>query len=691
MDNLLTEQAFTAELAGQIAERIIDETSRDLIDRRAWDDKCAVWTELWACEPPDRSDPPWEGSANVVVPLVASACEQAHNRAYAAYFDQPNPEQVKCLPVAENDVARVPKVEKCMNWQVGAQITEYEPEHDRMLAALPNDGVAWKKWWWDTEDEKRARVMFVPGSEIIVPYGTRPHQVHRAPRITHRYKMAPAEIEEKIRTGFFHCFDKDIVEKIKKPDINAGQMESVLSGDMNKADYEAESPAQATSDSISGFEASDPGTLMHVIFERHEMLEMPDGSRMAVIVWVDKTDSKVLRIASREVDVDGEIKILHQFVDYHFIYNPYGFYSYGYGHFLGPLNEIANTIFNQYIDAGKVSNLPFVFYTAGAGFRKRRIKLAPGEGIQVRDIAQIKIEKMAGLDGSLAQLLTIIDRYGSDMSDNTDEARGRVQKGVREPTVRGQSARLEQTLMGFGVKIRRMISSTRREMELLFDLNSVYLDEELQHRILGSTEDVAFNKVQRKDFGQRLDIVPTASPGYVSRAQLRQEVLDLTDVLIKMPNALAPRADGSVALPVLADAVLKKLLTTHSFGELARYVPEPPAPPMPPGVEHQSWLEGTVPEPSELEDFADHIAKHGLFINLRGHELEPEILQQALMHVRIEQMHLMAQKQQAAAPPTPFGAGTPTIGAPGAPDGGAGAPPAGEQRTDFAGQPPMVN
>lgn len=113
MENLLP--TFSPELAAEIAFRIVDETRRDLEDRRDWDDKCAVWTQLWACKPPDRENPPWEGSANVVVPLVASACEQAHNRAYAAYFDQPNPEQVKCLPVAENDVQRTPKVEKCID------------------------------------------------------------------------------------------------------------------------------------------------------------------------------------------------------------------------------------------------------------------------------------------------------------------------------------------------------------------------------------------------------------------------------------------------------------------------------------------------------------------------------------------------------------------------------------------------
>jgi hypothetical protein len=181
--------------------------------------------------------------------------------------------------------------------------------------------------------------------------------------------------------------------------------------------------------------------------------------------------------------------------------------------------------------------------------------------------------------------------------------------------------------------------------------------------------------VDKKDFGKRLDIAPTASPGYVSRAQLRQETLDLTETLLRMPNAMAPRADGSVANPVLADQMLRKLLATHSFGELARYVPEPPNPPKLPGEEHQSWLEGMVPEPSPLEDHAKHIAQHELFLTLSAGRLDEETQRAALMHVRETQILLRAKMQMAEEPPKPFAPGVPTFG--------------GEDKTDFSGQPPL--
>ncbi len=292
---------------------------------------------------------------------------------------------------------------------------------------------------------------------------------------------------------------------------------------------------------------------------------------------------------------------------------------------------------------------------------------------------------MAGLDGSLGQLLQIIGLYQADISDNTDEARGRVQKGVREPTVRGQSARLEQTLMGFGVKVRRMLFSLRRELQLLYQLDSEYMEPELQHRILGDTSKLAFNKVDKKDFGKKLDIIPTASPAFTSRAQMRQEALELMETLMKMPNALAPRADGTVALPALGDELLRRLLRSYAYGELTDYVPKPPLPPKSPGAEQAAWLEGNVGPTSDMDDHAQHVTKHTIFIMVDGSKLDPEVLTEAQEHIMEHNVKERARIGAQGEAPKPFDQSVPTIG------GSNGSPPPqGEPATDFSGQPPMA-
>ena len=236
--------------------------------------------------------------------------------------------------------------------------------------------------------------------------------------------------------------------------------------------------------------------------------------------------------------------------------------------------------------------------------------------------------------------------------------------------------------MGFGVKIRRMISSTKREFQLLYNLDSIYIDAEIQHRILGNTDEVAFNKIDKKDFGKALDIIPTASPGYSSRAQLRQETLEVVELCTRMPNVGMPNPQtGQVKNQILMDQLTRKLLGTYSLGELARYIPEPPAPPLEPGVEHARWREGNIPKPTEAENQTEHISAHRIEIMANGNLYDAETRQKIQKHIHETEVMLMAKMQMQAAPPQPM-EGPPQQQPPGAPGMG--------MESDFSGAPPMV-
>jgi hypothetical protein len=94
------------------------------------------------------------------------------------------------------------------------------------------------------------------------------------------------------------------------------------------------------------------------------------------------------------MDAGNHQVVAEYFVDYHFLPNPEGYYSLGFGHFLQDLNEMANTAFNQIFDAGKLSNLPFGFYGRRAGVKKKTIKLYPGLMQEVEDAQQVYFPNM---------------------------------------------------------------------------------------------------------------------------------------------------------------------------------------------------------------------------------------------------------------------------------------------------------
>lgn len=67
------------------------------------------------------------------------------------------------------------------------------------------------------------------------------------------------------------------------------------------------------------------------------------------------------------------IEAIQYYTKYGFIPNPDGgFYDIGFGRLLGPLNNSANTIINQLVDAGSLSNLQ-------AGFIGKGLRIKMGE------------------------------------------------------------------------------------------------------------------------------------------------------------------------------------------------------------------------------------------------------------------------------------------------------------------------
>jgi hypothetical protein len=102
------------EKRNEIALEIIDQYKIDLDSRADWEVKRKRWYDLWACVREAKNEP-WENASNVCIPMMATACNQFHARAYQSVFAAPG--MVKCLPVGDLDYNRAKDVEKFLNWQ----------------------------------------------------------------------------------------------------------------------------------------------------------------------------------------------------------------------------------------------------------------------------------------------------------------------------------------------------------------------------------------------------------------------------------------------------------------------------------------------------------------------------------------------------------------------------------------------
>src|SRR3990167_2247934 len=155
------------------------------------------------------------------------------------------------------------------------------------------------------------------------------------------------------------------------------------------------------------------------------------------IFTVDYESGVLLRATKRKMKVGEKEYVANHFVDYHFIPNPEGYYSFGFGHFLEQLNEMGNTAFNQIFDAGRLSNQPFGFYGRRLGMRKKELKLWPGRMEEVEDASQIYFPNMQRVDQVLFQVLGLVQNYAEQFTSTSDYLLGRESKGTKTPTATG--------------------------------------------------------------------------------------------------------------------------------------------------------------------------------------------------------------------------------------------------------------
>jgi len=621
--NLATE--FSEDLQSEIVDEVILNTEIDLESRSDWEAKRNDWFRLSQCIPEDRVVD-FEGSSNVCLPMLASAALQFQGRAYQSRFEPPYPERVKVEPVAGNDVIRAIKVEKFLNWQLIAEMVEYESEWDRLLMELPIMGTGFTKTFWCTA-EKRPRVEYVPALDVILPYAT--PSLERARRVTQRLHQHLDEIRAKAHEGFY----VDLSENFGHTDENADN----------------ESLTAISSREIHGESKVKSSEGLNVVYESHVLKQLPgDDKPMPYIFWVDKANRTLLRATTRHYSIGSASTDVQHFTDYHFIPNPEGFYSFGFGHYIEPLNKIANTLFNQFIDAGRLTNAPMIFYGRGAGIKKRNMRIRPGAAEQVNDVNQLLITKFPGLDQSLPLLLQSIDKFTQDITANTEELRGRAQKGVREPTVKGQFARIEQGLTTLSVLLKRVNRQIRTEMRTIFTLNSLFQSEERQFRVLGSTDIVPFEDIKRADFDGKFDLIPVMDPSFASPGQQRQEAGELMQIFLQHPLIIGDPNTGQGRNDRALLAVLRDLVRTYNKPHILRELPDLPEPSFPPEIENAMFMQGDHVEPKQGEPHAQHLAVHAEFLTTKAFQDLPEDRKDlARAHMdRTEMIAIIEQRQQ---------------------------------------------
>jgi hypothetical protein len=302
---------------------------------------------------------PWEGACGVYHPLLSEALVKFQAETIMETFPAAGP--VKTLIIGKEtqekkDAAQ--RVQDDMNYQLTDVMTEYRPEHERMIWGLGLSGNAFKKVYFDPALDRQVS-MFIPAEDIVVPYGA--SSLEQSPRVTHVMRKTENEVKRLQFAGFY----RDV--ELQEPSGALDEVEKKIAEKMG---------FRATSDD------------RYKLLEMHVDLDLPgyedeeDGEKTGIalpyVVTIEKGTQTILSIRRNWRPEDDTHQKRNHFVHYGYVPG-FGFYCFGLIHLVGAFAKSGTSLIRQLVDAGTLSNLPGGFKTRGLRVKGDDTPISPGE------------------------------------------------------------------------------------------------------------------------------------------------------------------------------------------------------------------------------------------------------------------------------------------------------------------------
>ena len=481
------------EVISDLTTKVIEGYKTDLATRAEWEElnkQIIDLAKLLTKKKTYAGDP----VANVKYPLITNACIQFHARAY--------PEIIKGNDVVKGKVIgndpdnikfnQVQRIAEFMSYQVLHHMEDWEDGVDQLLITLPAIGCAFKKTYYNSI-EKRNESKLVFADDLVVNYYA--DTLERAPRITHRIYLYPNEIIERINSGIFTKFDIAAL-------------------------------GEATSDERSDTDEETP----HLFLEQHRWYDLDgDGYQEPYTVTVHEQTQKLVRIAPRFAsdgiirnDSGDIIKIVAENYFTRYLFMPSldgGFYGMGFGSLLLSTNSAVNTVINQLLDSGTLSNRQSGFLGRGLRLgRGKSLTIGAGEWKQVEstgDDLRKNIFPMPVREPSpvLFSMLGMMIEASKELSGMTEILSGQS-PGANVPA-ESVLALIEQGLQVYSAIHKRVHRAQYKEFKKLQRLNALYLDQMEYTNILDDQEAIVQSDFSASDY----DIIPISDPNSTTMMQ----------------------------------------------------------------------------------------------------------------------------------------------------------------------------
>ena len=578
-----TAEDFDANLAdfmdeselGALGNDLVDDFVKDNMDRKDWIKTYIDGLKLLGLNYEERTEP-WQGACGVFHPMLTEAVVRFQSEAMMETFPAMGP--VKTQIVGETDLLKeesAARVREDMNYQLTEVMSEYRPEHEKMLWSLPLAGSAFKKVYYDPS-KGRQMAMFITAEDIVVPYGA--SSLETAERVTHVMRKTKNEVLKLQEAGFYR-------------DVDLGEPSMELD-DIEKQKAEEQGMTALQDDRFRFLE-------MHVDldlagFEHKNKKGEPTGIALPYVVTLEKATRNILAIRRNWYE-DDELHTKRQhFVHYQYIPG-FGFYGYGLIHLIGGYARSATMLIRQLVDAGTLSNLPGGLKSRGLRIKGDDTPIQPGEfrdvdvpSGSIRDnILPLPYKEPSQVLFALFQNIVQEGRAFASSGDmNVSDMSTNAPVGTT-------LALLERTLKVMTAVQARIHYSMKQEFKLLKVIIADYTPDEYEYDPVDATR-----RAKKEDY-DAVDVIPVSDP---NAATMAQKIVQYQAVL-----QLAQSAPQLYNLPLLH----RQMIEVLGIKNAEKLVPvDEDAVPTDPIQENQNVLMGKPVKAFIEQNHQAHIQVH---------------------------------------------------------------------------------
>lgn len=468
LDSPNVAELLTETQLNQLGHTVSTELDKDIQARQVWEERMAPAMAA-AMQIYERRTYPWEDSSNIKFPIIPIAAIQYHVRAYDALLSGNDLVHVRAIGTDPDGIREdtAQRIGDHMSYQLLEEQEEWESEMDRCLLVQSIMGCAFKKIYYCVESGRNKSLCVSPW-DLVVPYYTT--DIKAATRATHLMKMSRNELYEREASGRFLKLGDYQTYKPTTPVSRMDELRSKTFGAYSHDDDDAP----------------------YDIAEQHRWLDLDgDGYKEPYVVTFVRGTHKILRIVARFFHNDvmyqakdpkkvAKINARCSFVKYPFIPAPDGcFYDMGFGSLLGGINSSIDSLINQLIDAGTMSNLGGGFISRGLVVRSGDYGFSPAEwkkvdatGAELKDgIYPLPVNPPSQV---LFDLLGLLLQSAERLSGATETTLGdNPGQNTSNDTYREM---VEQGSMIFSGVLKRTWRAFRAELRAQFELNMLFLN-----------------------------------------------------------------------------------------------------------------------------------------------------------------------------------------------------------------------